>query len=176
MSNGAGAPASGRGDGAPGAPGGCDICRIHDRALAEHASRWAPLESFRDASWIVRHHAAPAPLVGWTFLCAVRHVQGPADFNDREAATFGPALRRISALVRQLTGCDRVYAIAFGQGAPHLHVHLIPRFDADASTRAWAVADWYRAVERGEQQGADPDEVISLVRRMRAALAGAALG
>jgi len=148
------------------AAAGCDVCRIHaDAALAS-------LECHRGARWIVRHHALPAPVAGWAFLCAVRHVQGPADLDDAEAAGFGVALRAASRAVRSATGCDRVYAIAFGQGAPHLHVHLVPRFDSDPETAAWKVADWYRAVERGERAPADPARVRETVARLRAALRG----
>jgi diadenosine tetraphosphate (Ap4A) HIT family hydrolase len=96
-----------------------------------------------------------------------RHLGGPADFNEAEAATFGEALRRSCALVRQLTGCERVYAIAFGEGAPHLHVHLIPRHGAEAASKAWRVADLYRAVEAGERPAADPAAVAALVARAR---------
>ena len=76
-----------------------------------------------------------------------------------------------SALVRELTGCERVYAIAFGEGAPHLHLHLIPRFGADPHTAAWSVADHYRAVERGVRPPADPVAVAALVVRGRQLLA-----
>jgi diadenosine tetraphosphate (Ap4A) HIT family hydrolase len=148
----------------------CDICRIHASA-AQPGTDLAALECHRGRHWIVRHHPLPAPLVGWTFLCAVRHVQGPADFSDAEAEGFGLALRTVSHAIRAITGCDRVYSIAFGQGAPHLHVHLIPRFDAVEATRAWQVADWYRAVERGEQSPADPAAVTDFVTRLREILA-----
>jgi len=147
---------------APGSP--CDICRIHADAAC------APYEVVRDGRWVVRHHLPPAPLAGWAFLCAQRHVQGPADLDDAEADGFGRALRRVSRAVRAVTGCDRVYAIAFGQGAPHLHVHLVPRFDAECGTAAWKVADWYRAVERGERPAADAAAVADAVRRMRDAI------
>lgn len=140
----------------------CGICAIH----ADHAGHGA-LECHRGPRWIVRHHPLPSPLAGWTFLCSTRHVQGAADLDDAEAAALGPALRTVSRAVRELTGCDRVYAIAFGQGAPHLHVHLIPRFDREEGTRAWNVADWYRAVERGERPAADPGEVARFVLAMR---------
>jgi len=149
----------------------CDICRIHG-----DAARFGDLECHRGAHWLVRHHPLPSPLVGWTFLCAVRHVQGPADFTDAEADGFGRAMRAVSSAVRSITGCDRVYAIAFGQGAPHLHVHLVPRFDAEEGTRAWNVADWYRAVERGERPAADPAAVADFVRQLRSALAAAPIG
>ncbi len=140
----------------------CDVCRIHEDAAAVQ-----DFEIARDDQWVVRHHAHPSPLVGWTFLCTRRHVQGIADLNDTETAEFGRRMRETSAAVRRITGCDRVYAVAFGQGAPHLHVHLIPRFDADAETKAWAVADHYRAVERGERPAADPGRVRLFVTHMR---------
>ncbi|MFO0782617.1 MAG: hypothetical protein U0636_02910 [Phycisphaerales bacterium] len=146
----------------------CDICRIQ-----EDAAQFGWLEAHRCDRWVVRHHPLPAPLVGWTFLGTVRHVQGFADLDAVEADQVGPMLQRVSRAVRALTGCDRVYAIAFGQGAPHLHVHLIPRFDADPATRAWAVADWYRAVERGDQPPAPEADVRSYVRRLSTALRSA---
>lgn len=149
---------------------GCAICGIH-----ADAAGYGDLECHRGRRWIVRHHPLPSPLVGWSFLCSVRHVQGAADLDDAEAAELGPALRAASRAVRELTGCDRVYAIAFGQGAPHLHVHLIPRFDADEATRAWNVADHYRAVERGDRPAADPAAVRAFVARMRDRLHGAGI-
>jgi len=80
---------------------------------------------------------------------------------------WGPAVQWASALVRQLTGCDRVYAIAFGEGAPHLHLHLIPRFAGDARTSAWSVADHYRAVASGERAAASSAQVAELLARAR---------
>jgi diadenosine tetraphosphate (Ap4A) HIT family hydrolase len=70
-------------------------------------------------------------------------------------------------LVRTLTGCDRIYAIAFGEGARHLHLHLIPRFGNDPATSAWSIADHYRAVARFERPAADPGAVATLVGNAR---------
>ena len=50
-----------------------------------------------------------------------------------------------------MSGCDRVYLIAFGEGARHLHLHLIPRFQEDQRSAAWSVADLYRDVEAGKE-------------------------
>ena len=52
--------------------------------------------------------------------------------------------------MKKITQCDRVYIIAFGEGAQHLHLHLIPRFIANPNTKAWSVADHYRSVDSGE--------------------------
>ena len=144
----------------------CAICQLHgDAAMA------SAYELARTELWLLRHHPHPTPLAGWLLLDARRHLGGPLAFTDAEAASWGLAVRRSSQLVQALTGCERVYAIAFGEGARHLHLHLIPRFAADPTSPAWAVADLYRAVERGERPAADPAAVAELVARGRQLLA-----
>ena len=140
----------------------CPICRIHHDPAARGA-----YEIGRGSHWLLRHHPDPAPLVGWLLLDSLRHVAGPVDFNDQEAASWGLAVRYASALLKELTGCDRVYAIAFGEGAPHLHLHLIPRFADDPRTSAWLVADHYRAVAATELEPAPPEQLTDLVDRAR---------
>ena len=140
----------------------CPICRIHEDPSARGA-----YEIGRGSLWLLRHHPDPAPLVGWLLLDSLRHVAGPVDFNDQEAAAWGLAVRYASALLKELTGCDRVYAIAFGEGAPHLHLHLIPRFAGDPRTSAWLVADHYRAVAAGERSAASSAQVAEMVARAR---------
>ena len=61
-----------------------------------------------------------------------RHVQGPAHFNADEAANFGLAVGHIEKKQLELTGCLRMYTVAFGESVPHLHAHLIPRYEGSA--------------------------------------------
>ena len=140
----------------------CPICAIHQDAM--HRDRY---EVMRSELWVLRHHPDPAPLSGWLILDSLRHCPGPMDFMNKEAAGWGRAVQQASRLVQQLTQCDRVYAIAFGEGAQHLHLHLIPRFIADASTTAWAVADHYRAVHAKEKMAADKQQIEALVLEAR---------
>lgn len=121
--------------------------------------------------WILRHHANPAPLVGWFLLDSVRCVRNAADFTDAEAAAFGSALRRACRLVRDACVVPRTYAIMFGEGAPHLHAHIVPRDPGIAATCAWSVADLYRDVDRGLRAPADPAAVADVVARVRMLLA-----
>lgn len=136
----------------------CGICFLHDNAANVDA-----YEIARTDLWLLRHHPNPAPLAGWLLLDARRHLPGPIAFSDREALSWGQAVRHASQLVQRLTGCDRVYAIAFGEGAPHLHLHLIPRQVSDPHTAAWSVADLYRAVAESKSKAADPQLVRELV-------------
>ena len=156
-------------------PSSCDVCLIHGELASSgvtqpaRASAAGPgdLAIGRFGPWLLRHHPLPAPLVGWLILDSLRHVGGPADFNALESAALGPMLQRCSALVRELSGCQRVYAVAFGEGARHFHLHLIPRHGSDPATESWRVADLYRAVSAGERPEADADSVLQLVRRAR---------
>jgi diadenosine tetraphosphate (Ap4A) HIT family hydrolase len=143
-----------RGDGSP----VCDVCLLHNNPAARE--RW---EIGLDELWLLRHHPDPAPMAGWMLLDAVRHLGGPVEFSQAESADWGRTVQAASHLVRQLTGCERVYAIAFGEGARHLHMHLIPRHGEDGASDAWAVADLYRAVASGRRPAADPAAVADLV-------------
>jgi diadenosine tetraphosphate (Ap4A) HIT family hydrolase len=140
----------------------CAVCLLHQEQTAIH--RW---EIARDALWVLRHHPDPAPLLGWLLLDTRRHCGGPAEFTEAEAAGWGPAVQRASQLVRQLTGCDRVYAMAFGEGARHLHLHLIPRFGLEPATAAWSVADLYRSVVAGDTPAAESAGVRAFVEQAR---------
>jgi diadenosine tetraphosphate (Ap4A) HIT family hydrolase len=140
----------------------CAICQIH--GTPSHQESY---EIGRGALWLLRHHPDPSPLAGWLLLDARRHLGGPLSFCDQEASSWGGAVRHASQLVQGLTGCERVYAIAFGEGAPHLHLHLIPRFASDPASAAWSVADLYRAVVAGERPAADPERVQGLVAQAR---------
>ncbi|MFM7265213.1 MAG: HIT family protein [Cyanobium sp.] len=140
----------------------CGVCHHHSDPEQRQL-----YEIGRDDLWLLRHHPDPAPLPGWLLLDALRHLGGSLDFTAREAVAWGPVLQQASRLVQQLTGCDRVYAIAFGEGARHLHLHLIPRFAAEPGTEAWRVADHCRAVAQGLAAAADPQAVAVLVQRGR---------
>ena len=140
----------------------CGVCD-HHRSTSDQFN----YEIVRTTHWVFRHHPAPAPLLGWLLLDSRRHLSGPIDFQPDEAASLGKAIQIGSGLVQRLTKCDRVYAIAFGEGAHHLHLHLIPRFQDDLNTTAWAVADHYRAVSNGQRAAVAPIKVAEFVKQAR---------
>ena len=125
----------------------CAICELHSDV--QHLRE---VEIWRNRHWLLRHHPHPSPLLGWCLLDARRHLAGAIDFLGDEADEWGTVVQQASKLVKTVSGCDRVYLIAFGEGARHLHLHLIPRFQEDQRSAAWSVADLYRDVEAGRQR------------------------
>ena len=140
----------------------CAICALHgdEAELTAH-------EVWRSDLWLLRHHPRPAPLTGWCLLDSRRHFGGPMNFAPDEARQWGAVVQQASQLIREVTGCDRVYAIAFGEGARHLHLHLIPRSGDDARTSAWKIADLYRDVEAGKVKAASIERVHDWLLRAR---------
>jgi len=138
----------------------CGVCFQHRDSLQRQH-----YEISRGPLWILRHHPDPAPLVGWLLLDARRHLGGAMDFTAEEAIAWGPAVQQASHLVQEVTGCARVYAIAFGEGAQHLHLHLIPRFAGDQASSAWNVADLYRTMAADPRAAASPEAVRCCVKQ-----------
>jgi diadenosine tetraphosphate (Ap4A) HIT family hydrolase len=130
--------------------------------------------AWTDGMWLVRHHAHPAPLAGWFLLDSVRCVRNPAHFSDGEAGAFGDVLRLVTRVVGEACGVPRTYTVMFGEGAPHLHAHIIPRDPAESASCAWSVADLYRDVELGRRAPASHEQVDAVVARVRSLLVSGA--
>jgi len=99
-------------------PAGCALC-----AGPERDPELDRVEVWRDDHWrlsLSRHSATR----GFGYLEPIRHIPYLADLDGPEAATFGPAIARASAALREASGAALVYAYVFGGGIPHLHVHL----------------------------------------------------
>lgn len=69
---------------------------------------------------------------GFSFLEPKRHVRYVEELDGDEAATFGAALARVSAALKEAAGAERVFVYVFGGGIPHLHLHLAPHVEGDA--------------------------------------------
>jgi diadenosine tetraphosphate (Ap4A) HIT family hydrolase len=125
---------------------------------------------FQNELWQVRHIDPPYGVPGWMMLVSQRHVGGPAHFDDREAASFGPTLRHLERCLEELTGALRIYTAAMGESHPHFHCHMVPRYaDSPRGAKAWALFDLLRAAGAGEIS-VDPAEVARLSEGYRQAL------
>ncbi len=73
---------------------------------------------------------------GFSYLEPKRHIAHITDLAGREAATFGGVMARTTSALREATGASHVFVYVFGEGVPHLHVHLAPHRKDDALNTA----------------------------------------
>jgi histidine triad (HIT) family protein len=110
----------------------CFVCRKHrDRGSFVPSGPIA-----EDELVLVSHTVTPDVLggdgttayLGHLFVEPLRHAPGLADLTDAEAGRVGLWCARASRALREVAGAEHVYAAVWGDGVPHLHVHLLPRF------------------------------------------------
>ena len=104
----------------------CLLCRVSDADAHFNRRRvWA------DEHWrlsVVLHGA----VVGFAHLEPHRHIPFVTDLDGPEAATLGPVLAFVTAVLRRATAADKVYVYVFGDRVPHLHFNLAPHQPGDA--------------------------------------------
>lgn len=123
---------------------------------------------------LVSHIASPDALrregstayLGQLLVEPLRHAPGLGDLTDAEARAVGLWCARASRALRDVSGAEHVYAAVFGDGVPHLHVHLLPRFPG-TPREYWGthVNKWPQA-RRGNAA-----EIEVLVRELRGYIA-----
>jgi len=141
-------------------------CRICTSVRGPEAKR----ALFENELWYVRHMDPPYGVAGWMMLISQRHVAGPAHFDDRETASFGPTLRHLTRVLERVTGALRIYTAALGESYPHLHAHMVPRYaQMPNDAKAFGVFDLLRAAGGGEIR-VDEGEIARLSAAYEAAL------
>jgi diadenosine tetraphosphate (Ap4A) HIT family hydrolase len=148
----------------------CFVCRKHrDRGALVPGGPIA-----EDDLVLVSHIVTPDTLgkegavayLGHLFVEPLRHAPGLADLTDAEAQRVGQWMTRASRALREVAGAEHVYAAVIGDGVPHLHVHLLPRFPGTPREYWWTRVDEWPQARRG---GAA--EIQALVTALRGHLA-----
>jgi diadenosine tetraphosphate (Ap4A) HIT family hydrolase len=89
------------------------------------ASRW------EDELWrLTLGLAAETP--GFAYLEPKRHIRFVTELDGAKAASFGTTLARCTRTLKEVTAAEVVYIYIFGDGVPHLHIHLAPHRHGDA--------------------------------------------
>jgi diadenosine tetraphosphate (Ap4A) HIT family hydrolase len=106
---------------------------------------------YQDENWLVRHSGPPYGVAGWLTLQTRRHCPEPASFNDAEARSFGPTLRFLEGVLREITGALRIYTVAMGESFPHFNGHMVPRYaETPGDVKTYGVFLLSEAAARGE--------------------------
>jgi diadenosine tetraphosphate (Ap4A) HIT family hydrolase len=147
-----------------GAPS-CLTCALVQRRDAGHAPLWDNIH--RTAHWDLVHSYNTA-LPGWLVLVSRRHITAIDELTDAEAAELGVLLRRVSAALRQVTGCIKTYVAQFAEQAehPHVHFHLIPRLANQPDDRRGPRVFAYLGVPNDQRvSDARMDAIAAEIRR-----------
>lgn len=70
--------------------------------------------------------AKASEVAGFSYLEPRRHIADITELDGDEAATLGTTIAAASKAIKGATGADLVYVYVFGDGVPHLHIHLAP--------------------------------------------------
>jgi len=124
--------------------------------------------------------ATESEVAGFSYLEPRRHVPYVTDLDGPEAATLGPVLARTSAATKRAAGADVVYVYVFGEGVPHLHLHLAPHTEGDAlndaiirgPTTSVKRPDGVTIVTSADHPPRPPEEIAQVTGRLRRLLAG----
>jgi diadenosine tetraphosphate (Ap4A) HIT family hydrolase len=118
-------------------------------------------------------HIGPTPgredgYPGQMLLVPRRHVTSPAGLTRAEAERIGLWLSRGAGLLESVRGAEHVYLWRLGDGWPHVHFHLVPRYPGTPEEYyGLAVRDW-PGVRRYGWEGLAA--IASELRRAAAAL------
>jgi diadenosine tetraphosphate (Ap4A) HIT family hydrolase len=107
-------------------PESCLICSKH--AQGDAAEGGVLYEDELVYAGHIHTLRGPTAYRGWCTVEAKRHVAELGDLDVDEAEAIGRLMRVVAGAQQRALGAEHVYAFVFGDGVPHLHVHLAPRF------------------------------------------------
>jgi histidine triad (HIT) family protein len=105
-------------------PPACFVCEKH--RLGSAADGGILYED--DLVYAGHAHGRTNAYRGWLVVEPQRHAPALGDLSDDEAAAIGRLANRLARVLKDVTHAEHVYAFVFGDGVPHLHVHLAPRY------------------------------------------------
>jgi diadenosine tetraphosphate (Ap4A) HIT family hydrolase len=104
----------------------CILCRG-----ADAETELERIEVWQDAHWRLTVSLC-SEVAGFAYLEPKRHISHIHELDGDEPKTFGSALARCTKALKEATKTEVVYIYIFGDGVPHLHVHLAPHRSGDA--------------------------------------------
>ena len=100
-----------------------DDCALCAGSSMDHALMRT--EVWADDLWRLTSSEA-SEVAGFSYLEPRRHVADITELDGDEASTLGPTIAKTSRAIKEATGAELVYVYVFGDGVPHLHIHLAP--------------------------------------------------
>jgi len=134
----------------------CFLCQKHEGKVALPPGGYI----YEDEYWMVCHAPVDKGPLGTLFIEARRHFLDFSEAGIEELAAYGSLLKKVYAVLKSLTGAERVYQVVFVDGIPHFHAWLIPRRAGDEKGMSFLAKDIVCEQENAED----------LVEKLRVAL------
>lgn len=118
----------------------CPICQKHT----------APIETaISEGEHAVLVHyptseSEPMAYKGHLMIEVRRHVTSFGELDEAEASEVGVMIAKASRLLTKELGAEHVYVFTIGHLVPHLHIHVVPRYQGTPE-RFWGgkqVSEW----------------------------------
>lgn len=103
--------------------------------------------------------------LGHVFVEPRRHVAELADLTDEEAQAIGLYTSRVARALMETLEMEHVYSFVFGDGVPHVHVHVIGRHRG-TPREYWGI----RVDEWPDARRGGPADIEQAAAQIRAAL------
>jgi histidine triad (HIT) family protein len=146
----------------------CFICRKHKGEVFEYKGKvFQPGGVIYEDELIYISHAQlwgdeTTHYLGHVFVEPKRHVAELGDLTDEEAREIGLYTSRMARGLMETTGVEHVYSFVIGDGAPHVHVHVIGRYPG-APREFWGI----KVDEWPDAPKGDADEIGRVVAQLR---------
>nr|WP_232420802.1 HIT domain-containing protein [Leptospira vanthielii] len=95
----------------------CPICEAHKNETQI---------LFQNEDWILRK--ADQNLEGYMYMEHRRHLESWFTLGISEFENYGRALHKATEILKEHNP-EKMYIVAIAERVPHLHVHLIPRYE-----------------------------------------------
>ncbi|HZY94456.1 MAG TPA: HIT family protein [Candidatus Bathyarchaeia archaeon] len=150
--------------------------------LSTHDNKRQVAHGLEDDCWICQRLSEPRHLVvcetrtsvtklnpdqffqGYTFVTLKWHAEELFELEDRDRKHFLEDMSKVSAAIARALKSDKMNYELLGNGMPHLHWHLVPRYRSDPF---WGRPIWSGARKRKRLAR---DEYTSIIEQIRSEL------
>ncbi|PKO44621.1 MAG: HIT family protein [Betaproteobacteria bacterium HGW-Betaproteobacteria-22] len=96
------------------------------------------------------------------------HVKEMTDLPAESRARLMHVVFAVEAALRQLFNPDKINLVSLGNKTPHIHWHVIPRFETD---KHYPNSHWGEALRAGEPRLLSAEMITALIEKIATAMA-----
>lgn len=114
---------------------GCSACSVASGEILPYGI--APLHC---DSFVIYPKPEPGIVPGWLLIAPTQHIEQIDALSPEQAIRLGSLVHTAARVLREQTGCEKIYVNIFAEVMPHMHVHVIARpADLPANFRGPAI-------------------------------------